>query len=78
MLKENITHKSTLKAISKHNITDEMLLGIPDHETLKLVILRASRRYWARNHKQYIKEKYINEYRDKYNNRKYLKELPCI
>lgn len=65
MLLSDITHKTTLKSITKHNITPDQLANIQSLDELRLIIQRASRRLWQGNHREYFKDKYINEYRDK-------------
>ena len=79
MLLKNITHKTSLSAIKKHNITEEQLESMQTVSELKLFIQRASRRLWYKNNKQYFKDKYVNEYRDQVANKYYLNNcLPCV
>ncbi len=60
MLLSEITHKTTLKSIAKHNICIDELSSL---EELRLIIRRASRRLWQSKNKEYFKMKYMNEYR---------------
>ena len=79
MLLKNITHKTSLNAIKKHNITEEQLESINSLQELRLYIQRASRRLWYKNNKQYFKDKYMNDYREQACNRYYLNNcLPCV
>lgn len=63
MLLTDITHKTTLKSITKHNITPDQLANIRSLDELRLIIQRCSRRLWQGNNREYFKDKYINEYR---------------
>ena len=65
MLLSDINHKTTLRSITKHNITPDQLANIQSLDELRLIIQRCSRRLWQSNHRDYFKNKYINEYRDK-------------
>jgi hypothetical protein len=65
MLLSEITHKTTLKSITKHNITPDQLANIESIDALRLIIQRSSRRLWQGNHRDYFKAKYTNEYRDR-------------
>lgn len=74
MLLNDITHKTTLKGITKHNITENELLKIQTLQELHLYIRRASRRLWQRRNKDYFKQKYETLYKERCQNRYYLKE----
>ena len=65
MLLSDIHHKHTLKAIKKHQITDEDLLQVNNLQDLQILIRRYSRRLWYKENKQYFKDKYKNEYKEK-------------
>lgn len=58
MLKQDITHSSTLKAIERYEITDEMIEMIENLDVLRLFIKNLSRRKWQREHKNYYKKRY--------------------
>jgi len=62
---EDITHKTTIRAICKHGITDDELEKIGSLAELRQHIVRCSRRLWSRGHKDYFRDKYRNEYRDR-------------
>jgi hypothetical protein len=76
MLLNDIKHKTTLKGIMKHNITEDELNRISTLPELHLYIRRCSRRLWQRQHKDYFKEKYETTYKERCQNRYYLKDLP--
>lgn len=59
MLLSQITHKKTLDSIKRYNISDTDLINITDHDQLKILFQRLSRRKWYHNHKHYWKERYI-------------------
>jgi len=58
MLKSDIYHTATLKAIQKYNITDEMIDMVADIKELRKYIANFSRRQWQRQNKSYYKERY--------------------
>jgi hypothetical protein len=58
MLKHEITHKGTLKAIEKYEITDDMIEQLENIEVLRLFIKNLSRRKWQREHKDYYAKRY--------------------
>ena len=58
MLKTEITHKGTLKAIEKYEISDDMIEQIENIDVLRLFIKNLSRRKWQREHKDYYVKRY--------------------
>ena len=58
MLKTEIAHKGTLKAIEKYEITDDMIEQIENMDVLRLFIKNLSRRKWQREHKDYYVKRY--------------------
>lgn len=58
MLKSEITHKGTLKAIEKYDISDAMIEQIENIDVLRLLIKNLSRRKWQREHKDYYTKRY--------------------
>jgi len=76
MLLSDIKHKTTLKGIIKHNITDDVLQNIQSLPDLHLYIRRSSRRLWQGQNRQYFKDKYEDTYKQQIQNRNYLKQLP--
>lgn len=58
MLKPEISHKGTLKAIDKYEITDDMIEQIENIDVLRLFIKNLSRRKWQREHKDYYAKRY--------------------
>ena len=58
MLRTEITHRATLKAIDKYEITDAMLEQIENIDVLRLLIKNFSRRKWQREHKDYHSKRY--------------------
>jgi len=58
MLKTEITHKGTLKAIEKYEICDEMIELLENIDVLRLFIKNLSRRKWQREHKDYYTKRY--------------------
>ena len=84
MLINQITHKTTINAIIKHNITEEELMNIHSLEELKLFIRRASRRLWYKHNREYFQNKYRTDYKERVLQqskertlvKQYMKELP--
>jgi hypothetical protein len=76
MLLSDIKHKTTLKGIIKHNITDKELQSIPSIHDLHIHIRRCSRRLWQAQNRQYFKDKYADTYKQQIQTRNYLKQLP--
>lgn len=84
MMINQITHKTTINAIIKHNITEEELMNIHSLEELKLFIRRASRRLWYKHNREYFKNKYQSDYKERVLQqskertlvKQYMKELP--
>ena len=62
---EDISHKTTLMAITKHAITNADLEKMSSLAELRQHIVRCSRRLWSRRHKDYFRDKYRNQYREK-------------
>lgn len=58
MLKTEITHKATLNAIERYEISDYMIDQIENIDVLRLYIKNMSRRVWQRSHKDYYKKRY--------------------
>jgi hypothetical protein len=58
MIKSEIQHRGTLKAIEKYEITDYMLENIENIDVLRLLIKNMSRRVWQRQHKDYYAKRY--------------------
>ena len=65
MIIDDIKHKTVLIAIKKHNITNDILQNIANMKDLHLYIRRASQKLWYHNNKDYFKNKYINEYKER-------------
>lgn len=76
MLLSDIKHKTTIKGITKHNITDDVLQNIQSIEDLHVYIRRCSRRLWQSKNRQYFKDKYTDTYKQQIQSRNYLKHLP--
>jgi hypothetical protein len=58
MLRSEIEHKSTLNALDKYKIDNDMLEKIENIEVLRLFIKNQSRRKWQQEHKDYYKQRY--------------------
>lgn len=59
MLRTEIEHSATLRAINNYGITDEMLEQIENIDVLRLLIKNLSRRKWQQEHKDYYKQRYV-------------------
>lgn len=58
MLLADIRHKTTLKSLEKHNITEDKLNEFNTIDELRIYISRCSRRLWQRKNKDYFKNRY--------------------
>ncbi len=58
MLRTDIEHNGTLKAINNYKITDNELEKIKDIEELRKLLISYSRRKWREQNRDYYKQRY--------------------